>query len=255
MTIELPIEENGVIAWRLFFFDGSQFYQLQEVSVAKKSAFGAMLNEAPDSNVVPEGMYLTKIVKITEKHSKAGKLMMSAQYQIQEPKALKGQMIFENFVLGTDEDPEAENVATFKNSIGARAYKNLLKKAGVSVEKTDEVDDIAQKAAGCEIMLSVQQNEQQEGPYKGQLQNRIAAYYEPGEREPQVTGEGGKAAAKPAAAKKPKPAPVDDDDEDDDEEEAPAPKKKPGPKPKPKVEEEEEEDDEDDEDEDDDDED
>lgn len=186
----------------------------------KGGAFGEMLSEAPDSNVVPEGMYLCRIVKIVEKHSKTGKLMICPQFAIMEPKTMKGQTIFENYVLGSDEDPDANDPATFKSSIGARNYKTLLKKAGVPVAPNDDSEDIAQKAAGQEILLSVQQTEQAEGPYKGQIQNRISAYYEPGEREPKVTGEAPKAAKKvekstPKVEKKKAPAPEDEDEDED----------------------------------------
>lgn len=191
--------------------------------MAKKAAFGAMLSEAPDNNVVPEGLYLVKTIKVTEKHAKNGKLMFGLQAQILEPKALKGQMIFENFVLGTDDDPEAEQPATFKNSRGARDYKKFLKKAGVTIDKTDDKDDIANKAAGQELLVSVRQEEQQDGLYKGQVQNHITAYYEPGEKTPVITGEAPaetKAApAEPKKAKaKPAPEPEEDDDEDDEDE-------------------------------------
>lgn len=202
--------------------------------MAKKGmGFGGMVSSAPDSNVVPEGLYLVKVVKMVEKHSKAGKLMLCPQYQIIEPKACKGQMIFENFVLGTDEDPEAESPASFKTSPAARNLKALLKKSNTAISESDDKEDVCNKIAGQEVMLSVTQHEQQEGDYKGQVQNRVAAYYEPGEREAKITGEAPKAAPAKAepkaeaapAKKKAKPAPPaeeeeeeEDEDDDDDEE-------------------------------------
>ena len=178
--------------------------------------FGEMLQGVSMDKTVPQGIYLVKVLKLTEKHSQNGKLMYCPQYHIILPEECKGLMIFENFVFGSDTDPDALEPNTFKTSYGARSYKALCEKTGISVKNSDTAEQISEKLTGQEVLLNVDEGAQKTGAYKGKMQNQVLAYYTPGEREPKITGAVPTKSVK-AVKKVVAPAPVDDEDDDDDE--------------------------------------
>lgn len=169
----------------------------------------------PDSNVVPDGTYLVSIAEINEQQSKSGKLMYNARLEIVEPEDFAGMGVFEYFVIGSDEDPDGDQEATWIKSIGARRIKNLFKAAQVPMDS--DMDNIIAAALQAQLVISVSQNIETEGDYKGRVSNRIGAFYPLGSREVGVAQGEAPAqkkplqavpkAAAPAAAAAPKPAP------------------------------------------------
>lgn len=195
------------------------------------SAGDVLRDEVPDSDVVPDGGYLVGVASMgvgeTGNNAKTpGCKMFSVQYSIKEPKEYKGTPLFDNFVIGNEDDPDAQRASTWKASRGAKAMKRMLTAAQVPLE--GEEDQLCEGAKGQTLFLVVvcQTDTRDDSPYKGTQQNRVRGYYAEGEREPEVTGEvavAPKGGVKAALKKKR----VEEDDEDDEEEdEAPPVKKK-----------------------------
>jgi len=88
-----------------------------------------------DFSDLEAGNYLANIETFEEKMTKlANKLMFSVQLQIVQPPSRAKRKHFANFVIGTDEDPNADQVDTWQKSRGASEMKRFCKAAGVPME-------------------------------------------------------------------------------------------------------------------------
>lgn len=166
-------------------------------------------DDVPDSNVVPGGAYLLEISEMEETQTKAengAKLMYKVTLLTLEP--IQGMMLFENFVIGTDEDPDGDDPKSWKG-ISARRMKAFLKAAQIPL--AGDMEEVCETAKGNQFVGKVVVTEDdgtRDPKYKGQLRNRITSYYAIGEKEPELEDDGGAQAAKPAAKKvTPAPAP------------------------------------------------
>ena len=71
--------------------------------------------EIPDTNIVPAGAYEIAVKELADTMSKESdteraKLMYVAQLKIQSPKEYKGLMITDRFTIGTNDDPEGQEL-------------------------------------------------------------------------------------------------------------------------------------------------
>lgn len=161
----------------------------------------------PDTGVVDAGVYQVSIGSLDEKASKSGKLMYDARLEIVEPADFAGMGIFEMFVIGNDEDPDANEESTWIKSIGCRRMKQMLKAAQVPLDT--DMDNVIAAAVSQQLVVSVTQETETEGDYAGRVRNRISAFYPLGHKEVGIApGQASKpkaAAPKPAAPAAPKP--------------------------------------------------
>lgn len=184
----------------------------------------------PDSIVIPTGAVIFDIESIEEAHAKdSGKLMFKTQFRVAEGDPGTANLVyFENFVLGTDDDPMMQDPATV--GPGARNLKNMLKAAGMDVSNED-LDEVLSAAIGKQVGAVVEMflDDGKRNPqYAGQPRNRVSRWFQPGEREV-GSANGPRPAAKPvakasaptpapkppkAAAPKARPAPPPDEDEE-----------------------------------------
>lgn len=81
--------------------------------------------ETPDSAVVPYDAYHLTVKQAEFGHSQNGKRMAIVQVQIDAPKVWAGTVITNNFVVGSDDDPEADQPETWKRR-AARELKQFL---------------------------------------------------------------------------------------------------------------------------------
>jgi hypothetical protein len=170
-------------------------------------------------------VYLLSIAGIEETANRKGGLMYKAELRVTEPKTFAGSPLYENFSVGTEDDPEAEDPETWKASIGARILKRMFHAAGV--EATTNIDAMIAAAEGQSVICLVSRHiddGKNDPQYKGRERNRIGGWYAPGEREIKVDGvaPAARTAAKPAL-RRAAPAPVVEEEE---EEAAPPPPKR-----------------------------
>ena len=163
-------------------------------------------DDIPDTGMVPDGAYLIQIIDVPEAATKGGEdavlpagcLMYRAVHWIVEPAQFTGMQLFDNFVIGTAEDPEAEDPETWKASIGARLFKQMLKKAQVPFGQ--DLDEMCLIAVGQQLIAVVGSQITK----RGTPMNQIRSYYAVGERQ---VGIDASAPAVPKAAA-PKARPV-----------------------------------------------
>lgn len=168
----------------------------------------------PDSMVFPDGAYHVKIAELGEETMKGDnpKLMYRAEFRIVEPKAFANMPKYENFVWGTDDDPNADDPETSKKSVGARRMKSMLKAA--QVQFVPDMDELCAAAVGNELIIMITQKKEPEtkknritgveepNQYAGQIRDNISAFHQLGAVETNGT-QAPKAATRPAA---PRPA-------------------------------------------------
>src|SRR3990167_6149896 len=109
----------------------------------------------PDTNIVPDGTYQVFIAELDEVTSKSGKLMYDVRLEIMEPADFAGMGVFEHFTIGSDEDPDGAEDATWIKAIGARRLKNMLKAAQVPADT--DMDIIIAAALQQQLVISVSQ--------------------------------------------------------------------------------------------------
>lgn len=182
----------------------------------------------PDSNVFPDGIYRLKITKLEEKMTKerdgkVAKLMYVLTSQVVEPASHKGLLYFENFVIGTEDDAEADEVSTWQTSIGGRSLKRLTKALGVPFGDEEDAEAFAETVKGAEYLATIIQKVEpdekngQPNPYKGRINNNTTAFWKLGEKDAGLVEDRGgngtvktvKRATKPAGGDA-KPAPSDE---------------------------------------------
>lgn len=213
------------------------------------SGLAGIFEEVQSSNLLPKSRCKMKVLSATEGDTN-GKKVFAAQLQVVKPKALAGRMHFENFRVGTNDDPEANQPSTWTSyeNFAARQLKDFLIACQVEglakLTPSKAFAACAGKVVGA--ALTVKKDERKlkrdgtPNEYFGSENQRVK-WFKDGQYTYEVL-EG--AEGRPAG--KPEP----EDDEDEAPKAAPAKAKKAKPAPEPEPEEEEEEDDEDAEDED-----
>lgn len=160
-----------------------------------------------EDNILPTGTYHVSVM-LEDGMSGTGKRMPKARFDVKEPADYMGMALFENYVVGTDENPNNVNAGT----IGARGLKKMLKAA--QVPQGNSMAQLCASVAGSELLIVVNQYTEKDGAYAGTLRNRVANYHRLGEREVKVAPAIGSppgmgaAPAMPAAPTPPPAAPV-----------------------------------------------
>lgn len=196
----------------------------------------------PDSTNLPDGRFDFKIESMEPVETSTGKLALKVALRVVGPKTHKGLTHYEQFTIGSNDDPQAREASTWTSSFGAISLKKMCAKAGIKFQ--GDLEQVAselqgQKVAG-RVVYTVQPKFNKDGtenPYAGNPRSQVKDWYEVGEQQAAL-GESGGGSAKPKAEvkKAPKaPPPPADDDDDEEEEEAPKATSKSGKKPKPPV--------------------
>ncbi len=151
--------------------------------------------------LLPKDIYDLTIESIEETRANAGTLMYKGTFRVVEPAAFAGSPYWENFNIGSADDPNAEDPETWKRSIGAQILGRVIDAA--LVPRSNDVDTDIAAATGQRILASIEQEiETKEGPYKGRVRNKVVRWYKRGEA---AVGSAGAPAAAPRATT-PKPA-------------------------------------------------
>ena len=183
-------------------------------------------DDIPDSGVLPDGAYQVRGEELRNEVTSTGKKMYSMQAVVELPEQQAGMFVFENFVIGSEGDPQALQKDTWLKSIGARRWKQMMKAAQVP-QTTNEAQVLAGFAGSVFTVVATTYTEK-DGDYAGTQRNRFNFYrvgtYAPGLAAKGAPKGAGARPAGPAAAAMAAPAvqPV-----------APAPAYVPPPQPQP----------------------
>lgn len=158
------------------------------------------------------GRYLFGIDSVEDdQRTGTGKYMIKASLRVIEPATMAGVPHFENFVIGTDADPEADDPECWKGYAAGR-YRQMMEKAGVSMSGDVEADAQAltgQRVGGV-VIQEVQAAVNRDGsanPYAGRVQARINFFFHEGERETGFDASNGPSPTPAQAKAKPGPKP------------------------------------------------
>jgi hypothetical protein len=136
------------------------------------------LNEVPDSTLLPDDLYLLEVEDITEETSKAGRFMYRTVYRVQEPATFAGVPLYDYFAIGNEDDPNANEQATWNNSLGARRLRRLAK--ATMVPLTKDIDELVATIKGQRFSARVGQRVDdgvRDPKYKGNVSNQVVAMY------------------------------------------------------------------------------
>src|SRR6266478_3476453 len=92
----------------------------------------------PDTNTLPDGLYRLRVRKCEETQTKEAegknqKLMYRLQTEVVEPASHKGLFYTDNLVVGSEDDPDAQELSTWQTSIGGRNIRKSIKACSLPV--------------------------------------------------------------------------------------------------------------------------
>ena len=147
-------------------------------------------NDVPDpkqAGDLPDGIYLLGIESLTKGASTGGKLMVEGIIRVVEPLAFTGSPLYENFVLGSDTDPQADDPHTLRAAVAMGILKKMFTACGMPLER--DLDVMLAQAAGQRFLASVYTAVESAvlksgapNPYAGQKKNRMGRMWRVGER-------------------------------------------------------------------------
>lgn len=142
---------------------------------------------------LPDGAYLVSVDSFMEDVSASGKLMYPAQFRVVEPAAYANRVLFERYVVGTDDDANGDDPQTWQKSIAVGRMSRLFRGAGLA--RNLPVSALGHQVVGQRVLAVVGTQVEREfkkdgskNEYAGQRRNVIRNYYLPGEREIKVDG-------------------------------------------------------------------
>ena len=142
-------------------------------------------DDIPDSGVLLDGMYQMRGESLNIEITSTGKRMITMQAIVEQPENYANMRIFENFVIGTDNDKMGQMKETWLASIGARRFKGLLKAA--NVPQSNDLQQICATFPGVMFLAQATQYTEKGGDYAGTTRNRFN-FYRIGEKTVGVTG-------------------------------------------------------------------
>ena len=144
--------------------------------------------EIPDTSQVPAGKILFQITDVDDVFSNSGKLMYVHKLTVVEPQEIAGMVHYERFTIGNDDDPLADQQATWKSSIAARIMKNMYAKARVPFSESMYATIAAAKGAMFIAKTVVKKDNDPNSKYYGQENTNLTTFYVVGETVPALEG-------------------------------------------------------------------
>lgn len=183
----------------------------------RKGAYTTMSMKIPWDDIGEPGSsfdiglaYLFEIEDAELTESKGGKAMVKVMFRCMEPDP--GAIYYDNYTLGSDDDPEAKDPATLTKAYGMKLLKKMLSQAGAKLGS--DMEKVLDRAKGRKVGI-IFKNEKDD---RGEERARASRYFAEGEMAPGTNAGKAKAAAPKVATPATKPAAAKrvDDDEDDD---------------------------------------
>lgn len=136
------------------------------------------------SLTLPAINYNVRVERLEEALTQdTNKLMFKLTTTITEPAEFAGLRLYDNFVMGSEDDPNADNAETWKSVTGKRFHR-FVKKTEVPYEASESTDVFFARAIGAELTVgTVQKIDTGNNPkYAGRTQTKISQYFRLGER-------------------------------------------------------------------------
>lgn len=165
---------------------------------------------APERKRLVEGVVMAQATELTPGFSSRQQLyQVAATFKVTSPEEYAGALIWENFVIGDKEDPNAEQATTWGRSIGGSRFRRYAERAKVPFGKMSTmVSALLDRPVVLDVYTKYEppkiKNKEtgldEDNPYAGKVRRNIREFYAVGEKALQARGEaftGG--AAAPAA--------------------------------------------------------
>ena len=137
-------------------------------------------NEVPQEDVCAPGFYALDCVALEKRYAESGKLMYNAQFRFREENPnYAGKMLFNNFVLGTDDDPDPTDLNP--DVFGVKMLVRLFR--AMSLPPTDELDQALDDAINKGFIARISVREQKDGEYAGRKQEQFNEFFPLGSKE------------------------------------------------------------------------
>lgn len=138
-------------------------------------------DKVPKDDIIPPGFYNLEVVETEETQSQnTGALMYKVTFRVSDINpANVGRMVFENFVLGTEDDPDPDEYNM--ESFGVKNMIRMAKAAGVAQTPDPAELFISLRDKTVDVKLGVQT--QKDGPFEGRMNNRVQEWHAPGSQE------------------------------------------------------------------------
>lgn len=133
-------------------------------------------NDINEEEDIPGGFFRVRVIHAEDgKSGTSGFRMFRVGFNVLEPPEAFNLGHFENYVVGTEEQPNAY----VPDTPGGRRFKKLCTRA--QVPPSDSISTNLQTLKGCELVVAIS--------YKpdADFKNNITNYFMLGEREPQIT--------------------------------------------------------------------
>ena len=100
-------------------------------------------------NIFESGIYLFEIAAFEDAESSTGKKMPKSRFKCMEPANFANMTYFDQYVVGTDEDPKA----VVSGTMGARQMKEIFKAA--QVPKSNSVSEAMNNSVGNQLLIQL----------------------------------------------------------------------------------------------------
>jgi hypothetical protein len=152
----------------------------------------------PDDNVLFGGNYRMRVQEVDDVVTSTGKRMLKVRFVVEEPDMFANMSHFENYVVGTEENP----MGLANGSMGTQQLKKLFKAS--QVPRSNNIEELLGQLTGAICIIAISRYAETKKEYAGQLRNKITGYYKVGERETGIT-EAMEGAARPVQHTMPAP--------------------------------------------------
>lgn len=113
-------------------------------------------DDIPEGALLPRGIYMMTVTSMDEKFSREKSfLMYEMTFEVQEPAQYAGVTKKDWYVIGNDEDPKGEQADTWRNSIGMKRLKRLVR--ATMVPETSDMDVLADRLTGQKFIAVIDQ--------------------------------------------------------------------------------------------------
>jgi len=129
-----------------------------------------------------EGVHHARVESIFEDHTEDGRLVFKTRLRVVGPEKYRGQSIFEDYYIGTQEDPSADSDQTWAQSVGWRRFKEFANSFDFE-PAVEDFEDLAIMLKGKEFLPYVEPTSffsKKEGKQK--VKGKVVGFYKLGSR-------------------------------------------------------------------------
>jgi len=146
-----------------------------------------------------EGVHHAKVESVAESYHDDGRFLIKTRQRVVGPEPYRGQSIFEDYYIGTHEDPNADKDETWAKSVGWKLFKELAH--SFNFEPSDDLEELSAQMTGSEYLPYIVPETYTGRDGKQKTKGRIKGFYKLGSRPIGTTNGKAEETAAPAKPK------------------------------------------------------